>query len=158
MNKQNNDNIISEVYFIDKSQAMIDRMRIKQILKKEIFKICMVGDVNDLVFEDNTFDTVVDTFGLCSFENPTQAINEMIRVVKPGSQILLLEHGISHWRIIRWWQQRKYLQHVHSWGCFFNRDIAGYIECRDDVNVERMERRHFGTTYFIKLTKKCDDL
>jgi len=39
------------------------------------------------------YAAVVDTFGLCSFSDPVEALREMKRVVKPGGKILLLEHG-----------------------------------------------------------------
>jgi ubiquinone/menaquinone biosynthesis C-methylase UbiE len=38
-------------------------------------------DGHTLHFDDNTFDTVVDTFGLCSFEEPEKVLEEMQRVV-----------------------------------------------------------------------------
>ena len=46
-------------------------------------------------FANDTFDTVVDTFGLCSFDDPVNALNEMARVCKGNGKILLLEHGKS---------------------------------------------------------------
>ena len=151
---EENENGISEVFFVDKCPAMIDQMRAKQILKKDAFKQCIVSDVTDLLFADDTFDTVVDTFGLCSFEHPEQAIDEMVRVAKPGAHILLLEHGISSWAVVRRWQDKKLAQHVHGWGCYFNRDIEGYVRGREDVEVEVMERKHLGTTYVVRLRKK----
>lgn len=42
---------------------------------------------------DDMFDFVVDTFGLCSFNDPVNVLREMARVAKPDGKILLLEHG-----------------------------------------------------------------
>jgi len=42
-----------------------------------------VADAHALPFPDNSFDTVVDTFGLCSIEDPVKAVQEMQRVCKP---------------------------------------------------------------------------
>jgi methyltransferase OMS1 len=56
----------------------------------------MTMDVHKLDFEDNSFDTVVDTFGLCSYEDPITVLKEMQRVCKPNGYILLLEHGQSN--------------------------------------------------------------
>lgn len=39
----------------------------------------------------------VDTFGLCSFEDPAVALKEMQRCCRPGGKVLLLEHGRSSW-------------------------------------------------------------
>ena len=105
-------------------------------------------------FPDNVFDTVIDTFGLCSYENPEIAINEMVRVCKPGCKILLLEHGLGNWNMIKKWQEKKMLKHVYSWGCYFNRDILSYIQNRQDIEIKTLERRHFGTTYYIEAIKK----
>ena len=55
------------------------------------------ADASDLTskFANDTFDTVVDTFGLCSFDDPVNALNEMARVCKKDGKVLLLEHGKS---------------------------------------------------------------
>lgn len=50
-------------------------------------------DGHDLKFEDNSFDTVVDTFGLCSYNDPIKVLHEMKRVCKKDGKIILIEHG-----------------------------------------------------------------
>ena len=51
-----------------------------------------LGDVQTLDFPDGSFDTAVATFVFCSVPNPILGLRELKRVVKPGGQILLLEH------------------------------------------------------------------
>ena len=55
-----------------------------------------------LPYGDGAFDTVVDTFGLCSYEDPIAALREMRRVCQPGGQVLLLEHGRSYLPPLNW--------------------------------------------------------
>ena len=56
-------------------------------------------DFHKTPFSDRTFDTVVDTFSLeCSYDIE-KALNEIIRVTKPGGKILLLERGLGFWMI-----------------------------------------------------------
>lgn len=69
-----------------------------------------VMDASALPFADDSFDTVVDTFGVCSFEAPVQALREMGRCCKPGGAVLLLEHGASSLAPLRWWQERAEAQ------------------------------------------------
>ena len=51
-----------------------------------------LGDVQALDFPDATFDTAVATFVFCSVPNPLLGLRELQRVVKPGGQVLLMDH------------------------------------------------------------------
>jgi ubiquinone/menaquinone biosynthesis C-methylase UbiE len=46
----------------------------------------------DLPFADGSFDTVVSTFVLCTVADPRRALSEVERVLRPGGQLLFLEH------------------------------------------------------------------
>jgi SAM-dependent methyltransferase len=59
-----------------------------------------------LPFADAQFDTVVMTWTLCSIPNPSAALVEMRRVLKPGARLLFVEHGLSPERGIIRWQRR----------------------------------------------------
>ncbi|MFB3925393.1 MAG: class I SAM-dependent methyltransferase [Syntrophales bacterium] len=52
----------------------------------------MEGDVQALPFSEDSFDTAVATFVFCSVPDPVLGLQELGRVVKPGGEILLLEH------------------------------------------------------------------
>ena len=49
-------------------------------------------DVQALGFPNASFDCVVATFVFCSVPDPVLGLQELARVVRPGGQILLLEH------------------------------------------------------------------
>lgn len=46
-----------------------------------------IASAEQLPFSDASFDTVTDTFGLCSFDDPLRALREMARVCKPGGHV-----------------------------------------------------------------------
>ncbi|CEM02498.1 unnamed protein product [Vitrella brassicaformis CCMP3155] len=107
-----------------------------------------------LDFGDDTFDTVVDTFGICSYEKPVETINEMARVMKPSGKMLLLEHGAGTGNAINWWLRSNLVHHVHKYGCYHNRKIDHIVKLAG-LDVTEVERRHAGTSYMIIATKSC---
>lgn len=103
-------------------------------------------------FKSGSFDTVVDTFGLCSYEDPVAALREMARVCKRGDErgrILLIEHGRSESHAWLTNILDKHARpHAAKWGCYWNRDIVGIVKEAGLTIVQRHEF-HFGTTQLI---------
>jgi methyltransferase OMS1 len=119
---------------------------------KERFACFTTTNDEKLAFEDDSFDTVVDTFGLCSMEDPVANLKEMSRVLKPGGTMLLLEHGRSHYDWLNTILDNSAYGHAKRWGCWFNRDMDNILS-EAKLNIKTQHRVHFGTTWYVIATK-----
>nr|WP_074956679.1 class I SAM-dependent methyltransferase [Alicyclobacillus macrosporangiidus] len=52
-------------------------------------------DVQNLQFDDDTFDSVVSTCVFCSVPDPIAGLREIRRVLKPEGRLLMIEHMLS---------------------------------------------------------------
>lgn len=83
----------------------------------------------NLPMADNTFDSVVSTWTLCSIANVKQALKEIYRVLKPGGQFFFVEHGLSNEPKVQVWQNRLTpLQKIIADGCHLNRNVRQLVE------------------------------
>lgn len=81
-----------KVIGIDISEGMLEVGRKKMKERKLDHKIeLLLGDSENLPFEENKFDALVVGFGVRNFENLEKGLSEMLRVVKPGGKIIILE-------------------------------------------------------------------
>ena len=51
----------------------------------------IVGDSENMPFDDNTFDAITVSFGVRNFENLDKGLQEIVRVLKPGGKFVVLE-------------------------------------------------------------------
>jgi len=64
------------------------------------------ASAEELPFPDESFDTVVSTLVMCTVPDPTRALGEVRRVLRPGGRYLFLEHGGSDDEGLARWQRR----------------------------------------------------
>jgi len=79
---------------IDFSPKMLQQAERKRARKQLAVDLTLM-DVQSLCYADNSFDTVVASFVFCSVPKPRKGLKELYRVLKPGGQLLLLEHVLS---------------------------------------------------------------
>jgi ubiquinone/menaquinone biosynthesis C-methylase UbiE len=65
-----------------------------------------LGDVQHLAYPDSSFDTVTATCVFCSVADPVAGLREVARVVRPGGQILMLEHVRPRNPVLGWLADR----------------------------------------------------
>jgi ubiquinone/menaquinone biosynthesis C-methylase UbiE len=81
-----------------------------------------------LPLPDESFDTVVCTYTLCSIPNPVAALREVWRVLKPGGQFLFCEHGRAPDASVARWQRRiQPLWTPMMGGCHLDRDVPALL-------------------------------
>jgi ubiquinone/menaquinone biosynthesis C-methylase UbiE len=89
---------------VDLSPDMLDIAR-RHATDLDLEVDLRVAAAEALPFDDDSFDTAVCTLSLCTIPDPAASIAEMKRVLRPGGQLLLLDHiGSSWWPI--WAAQR----------------------------------------------------
>ena len=77
---------------IDISEGMIKQGQQKIINRNLDNKIeLMLGDSENLVFEDNKFGAVIVAFGVRNFENLNKGLSEMYRVLNKNGKVVILE-------------------------------------------------------------------
>ena len=86
----------TEITGIDLSEPMIARARMRAASGRYPFvKGLAVMDAHNLRYDDASFDCVVAQFVITLVEDPERVLSECARVVKPGGQIVLVNHLYS---------------------------------------------------------------
>ncbi|HSL90225.1 MAG TPA: class I SAM-dependent methyltransferase, partial [Ignavibacteriaceae bacterium] len=82
----------------------------------------------ELPFENNSFDSVVSTYTLCSIDKVESALQEVHRVLKSDGAFFFLEHGLADNPKIQKWQHRlNKFQNIWADGCNLNRNMKQLI-------------------------------
>lgn len=90
---------------------------------------CRVLNGESLPMEDESFDSVVCTWTLCSIVNVEQALREIHRILRPEGKFYFVEHGLADDAKVRKWQNRLTpIQKVIGDGCHLNRDMKELIQ------------------------------
>ncbi|MFK7975785.1 MAG: class I SAM-dependent methyltransferase [Halioglobus sp.] len=74
--------------------------------------------------DDNSVDSIVVTYSLCTIPDPHAALQGMARVLKPGGELVFSEHGKAPDAGVAKWQDRvNPMWKKFAGGCNLNRDI-----------------------------------
>ena len=83
----------------------------------------------EIPLDDNSVDTVLITYTLCTIPDSEPALRQMARVLKSGGELLFCEHGAAPDADVKRWQDRvNPLWQRIGGGCNLNRPIPDLIE------------------------------
>lgn len=112
---------------VDLSEGMLAVMR-EKVAKAGLAGMISIeeGDGENLRFPDNTFDRVTIAFGIRNFEDRPKGLKEMLRVLKPGGRLVILELSRPENKVIRWFYDLYFLHILPKIGGKVSGDKAAY--------------------------------
>ena len=115
--------------------AMAAKAERRSSLSVELVK----GSAEVIPMENDSVDTVVTSWTLCTIPDVNHALLEMRRVLKPTGHLLFVEHGRSPDANVQRWQDRlNPIWKRIAGGCHLNRTINHLIEAAG-FRIERLE-------------------
>ena len=124
-----------EIIGLDISQGMLDIGK-KKIQEKNLdSKIKMVlGDGENIPYPDNYFDVITVAYGVRNFENLEKGLSEILRTIKSGGQLIILETSVP----TKFPFKQGYAFHskfiLPLVGKLFSKDKAAYSYLSDSAN------------------------
>jgi ubiquinone/menaquinone biosynthesis C-methylase UbiE len=83
----------------------------------------------DLDLKDETIDSVLITYTLCSIENEEKSLSEIKRVLKPDGILIFCEHGLApDCKISKWQNLLTPISKKLAGGCCLNKNIYNLIQ------------------------------
>lgn len=120
----------------------------------------VLGNAQQMPFEDNTFDAVTCAYGCRNFADLDAGLKEMYRVLKPGGQIVILEFSYPNNRYIRALYDFYFTHLMPLFGRLVSRDKKAYTYlnrsvksfCWGEAFVQHLHDIGFVNESFITLT------
>jgi methyltransferase OMS1 len=155
---------------VDKSSEMLDvaHEKFSTLIPVSPGARWIVGDASEEIpsapagagerqgtLEVGKYDTIVQTMGLCSADDPVALLKNLGKYVKEEEgRILLLEHGRGSSEWLNGVLDKFAENHAKKFGCWWNRDLEKIVR-ESGLEVVDMHSvwYHAGTTWWIELKK-----
>ena len=125
-----------EIIGLDISDGMLEVGRQKISSKNLDGMISMViGDSEDLPFEDSSFDAITVAFGVRNFENLEKGLSEILRVLKPNGIFVILETSVPTNPIYKAGYKFYSKLILPSIGKLFSKDRVAYKYLSESASV-----------------------
>ncbi|MFC4403889.1 class I SAM-dependent methyltransferase [Gracilibacillus xinjiangensis] len=108
----------------------------------------LLKNVENLDFESNSFDHIVSTLSLCSYQNPAGVLAKFNKWCRQDGSIRLLEHGLSSNKFLSLSQKAIDPIFTKISGCHCDRDILQLVK-KANIKVDRVDRYWSDIVYLI---------
>ena len=135
-----NKNNIEKIIGLDPSEEL--NFLAKKVAKKNNIEIdFIISGAEDIALPDNSIDTILITYTLCTIPDLDNSMAEMKRVLKSDGKFIFCEHGIApDQNIIKWQRRINPIWKAIMGGCNINRNIPKIISDSgfDITNISEM--------------------
>jgi len=129
---------VTKLYALEPNIGMI-RLAEQQIRQTKLVFEFLDLPGEKIPLENETVDTVVSTFTLCTMQKIEEALDGIKRVLKPEGKLIFFELGLSPDIYIRRWQKIfDPVAHLAYNGLFLTRDIPAFI-VQSGFHIEELE-------------------
>jgi SAM-dependent methyltransferase len=136
-------NELGELILAEPFEPMRRRLE-RKLARTQLSARTLNAGAEAIPLEGESIDTVVSTLVLCTVDFPERALGEIHRVLRPGGQLLFIEHVRSRSPRLAHWQDRLETPWRHfGAGCRCNRDTLAAITAAG-FSAEHEERRWKG--------------
>jgi ubiquinone/menaquinone biosynthesis C-methylase UbiE len=130
---------VTELVITEPEEPMARRLELK-LAEHALPARVVRAAAEDLPFDPESFDYVVSTLVLCTVDDPDQALAQIQRVLRPGGQLVFIEHVRSEdLKLARWQDRLNGVQRVVGHGCNCNRDTLQSLQ-RAGLSVVELQR------------------
>ncbi|WP_371396609.1 class I SAM-dependent methyltransferase [Fretibacter rubidus] len=132
---------VTEIIGVDPDDHIWKRSKtMREACPIPVRRIGLSGE--QIPMDDNTVDSVVVTYALCTIPDPVRALREMARILKPGGAIYFSEHGMAPDVSVQKWQGRiDPLWKKLAGGCHSGRDIPDLFQAAG-IGFEQLEQMY----------------
>jgi demethylmenaquinone methyltransferase/2-methoxy-6-polyprenyl-1,4-benzoquinol methylase len=124
-----------KVFGVDFSVPMIRRAQVKLSKKGLARKVGLgLGDALFLPFRENTFSGSMIAFGLRNMVEKKGALAEMVRVVRPGGKVVVLEFTFPQKGLMRWLYPIYFRRILPRLGGLISGDRSAYCYLPESVS------------------------
>jgi len=119
---------VTRVYGVDPSLELQKIARTRARAASVAVEFLAQSAEESLPLDDQSIDTVVITWTLCSIPDVSKALLQVKRVLKPTGQLIFVEHGLAPDPSVQSWQNRiNPIWKPIAGGCNLNRKIDDLI-------------------------------
>jgi len=137
--------LVKKIVGVDPSAAMHSLAK-ERINESPVSIEFISADAAEIPLQDQSIDTIVCTYTLCTVSNPQQVLKEVKRLLKPGGKFLFSEHGNApDENVVKFQRKLEPIWKFLADGCHLTRSIPNLLD-ESDMKIDKIETMYLPKT------------
>ena len=140
-----NKELVNNIIGVDPSTEM-QSLAMERINESPVDIKLISADAAKIPLEDQSIDTIVCTYTLCTVPNPDGVLKEIKRILRPGGKILFSEHGHApDQNVVKFQHRIEPVWKFIADGCHLTRSIPELL-IENGMKLDKMETMYLPST------------